>query len=97
MKILTHKARDGRYTAVLVPDDVSDTQTEAAKGVVLGPPDLGSLNLPTALEVRLHNELYHRGLLTRKDLITKQPEVFAALQAALRVDAAAILNLYNEG
>lgn len=96
MREVVHTLRDGRKQKVLIPDNAPDSH--AAMGVLVGPPDLDALQLPTALEVRLHNELFNRGLFTRKDVQKRPQEVFAALQSALRVDVAAIANLYpSEG
>lgn len=93
MKQAINNLRDGRKQVVLIPDGAPDSH--AKMGVLVGPPDLDVLQLPIAIEVRLHNELYNRGLLTRKDVQKRPQELFAALQAALRVDVAAIANLYS--
>lgn len=63
---------------------------------IKGPPPLDSLKLPRTLMVRLHNELFVRGLVTAEDVRRRPAEVVAALQAAYRVDASAIYNLYNK-
>lgn len=82
---------DGRRWTVLVPPG---READASMGIVVGPPDLGALGLPAPVALRLHNELQGRGLLNSSDLRGKQPDIFAALQAAYRVDVAAVLNLY---
>lgn len=87
-----HVSADGRFWAVLVPEGHED---EAAYGVQLGPPDLSSLGLPEAQAVRLHNELYNRGILSERDARRRTAEVAAALAAALRVDVQAIMALYR--
>ncbi len=84
----------GRRWAVLVPEG---RQAEAALGVPVGPPDLSGLGLPEAVMVRLHNELHDRGILTERESRRRVPEVFAALQAAYRVDVAAVVSLYGGG
>lgn len=81
---------DGRHKVVLLPESSEDYE----KGVPIGPPSLLELNLPPEIEVRLNNELYHRGILSAKDALRKRPEVIAALQAALRIDAEKILEMY---
>lgn len=83
----------GNKTKVVIPADAPDS--DAPKGIVIGPPDLDSLGLPRSIEVRLNNELFARGLLRRADVMKRPQEVFAALQAALRVDVAAVTNLYE--
>lgn len=79
---------------VIVPDEVPQDMWKY--GIVIGPPSLESLKLPSSIEVRLHNELYNRGFITAKDLRRRMPEVTAALQAALSIDAQTIMQLYVE-
>ena len=78
---------------VIVPDDASENMWQY--GVLVGPPDLGMLNLPEEIEVRLNNELFNRGLITKQDLRKRGAEVIAALQAALKIDAQRIVELYT--
>lgn len=94
MKQVVYTAKDGRRSVVLIPDGAKDCKEEAAKGLLVGPPALDDLGLPSGVELALHNELYDRRLLTAADVRKRPQEVFAALQAALRVDVAAITNLY---
>lgn len=95
MRRVTHVDVAGRKSLVEVPDNAPDSH--AAYGVRVGPPSLESLGLPLALEVRLHNQLYDRGLLSLKQIRGRGQEIFAALQAAFRTDTATITNLYKEG
>lgn len=84
----------GRKYKVLVPDDAAEELWQY--GVVIGPPDLSRLGLPPSIEVRLHQELYVRGLITKVDVQRRGSELVAALQAALKVDAQLIATLYEE-
>lgn len=84
----------GRKTVRVVPEG-APTPTWSA-GVAVGPPDLRSLDLPEEVATRLHNELFNRGIIRRGDARTHRSEVHAALMAALRVDAEAIISLYEE-
>ena len=92
MKTLVYTDSKTRKTWVNLPDNAPDSH--ASKGIPIGPPSLSSLNLPVDIEVRLHNELFNRGILTAKDARRRQVEIFAALQSALRVDTTRIQNLY---
>lgn len=83
---------EGRWWATLVPIGHED---EAPMGIPIGPPDASPLGLLPAQEIRLHNQLFHRGLLTAKDLKGRGREVFAAVQSALQVDVAAVTGLYR--
>lgn len=78
---------------VELPDHAPDS--DAHLGILVGPPYLESLNLSDAVRVRLNNELYARGLFTKNDVKSRTSEVFAALQAAFKVDVARLLNLYE--
>ncbi len=83
---------EGRHHAVMLPDDVPDA--EAAKGVPLGPPILSSLGLTKEQELRLHNQLFSRGLYGAKDVRARRVDVTAALMSALKVDTERIVQLY---
>lgn len=93
LRAIEYIDHDGRLWARGLPDDVPDSQAKV--GVPLGPPPLTSLGLPKQIEIRLHNQLYNRHILTERDARTRFNEVRAALQAALGVDAAAILAVYS--
>lgn len=80
---------DGRMYVVQVPDD----ELDYSRGLVVGPPDLDVLELPQDITDRLHNELFVRGLITKKRL--QREQVFAALQAALQVSTEKIIALYR--
>lgn len=77
---------------MLLPDDAD--ATDAPLGVPIGPPPLDDLGLPEDTAVRLHNELYARGVLTIDDARRHRADLVAALMAALRVDAETIYNIY---
>jgi hypothetical protein len=83
---------DGLWWVVRVPQG---EEANAHMGIPVGPPDVSSLDLPEAVAKRLHNELFRRRLLTARDLRGRGVEVVAALQAAYRVDAAAVTALYR--
>ena len=82
----------GYTRRVLLPDDASDS--DAALGVPLGPPDLDPLGLPIPLERRLNRELVNRGLFTYNDVLKHPGELKAAWQAALGVDSSRLMSLY---
>jgi hypothetical protein len=71
-------------------------EDEAQFGIELGPPDVSGLELPEAILIKLHNELFNRGLITWLDVRQRPQEVQAALQAALKIDTGAIMSLYRE-
>lgn len=92
LRKVTLTDQDGRLKIVLLPMRALDE--EASRGIPLGPPILEELGLPLETEVRLNNELFHRGIITAADAQRRRPEVIAALQAALKVDAGRIVELY---
>lgn len=83
---------EGRKKVVLLPVDAPEE--EAEKGIPLGPPSLAELNLPTEIEVRLSNELFHRGIILPNDALRKRGEIQMALQAAFRIDVDSIVTQY---
>jgi len=82
----------GLWWVVMVPEG---REQAAHMGIPVGPPDLSTLELPPEVAARLHNELFRRGLLTKRDLRGRGMEVFAALQAAYKVDTTAVTTLYQ--
>jgi len=84
----------GRYWLVELPDNVPDTDAEY--GIILYPVDLSSLGLPIEIEVRLHNQLYHRGIRSGPEARLRQSDISTAIRTALRVDALRIIKLYED-
>lgn len=95
MRQTTYTDQDGLTYTVELPDGVEDS--EAARGILIGPPDVRDLNLSDALAKRLHNQLVARGLFTYTDVLKRggMNAILAAWQAALRIDAAEIMKLYT--
>lgn len=93
LREVTHEDRKGRLWIVLIPELASDR--DASMGIPVGPPSLDSLGLPDELATRLHNQLYHRHLITAADLRGRRNDVTAALFAACKVDTQKIVDLYN--
>lgn len=82
----------GRKWAVLLP---SDDTSDPTIGIPYGPPDFSVLGLPEETAIRLHNQLFSRGILTKQDLKGKHKEIFAAIQAAFKVDVATVTGIYD--
>ena len=89
---VTYVDPDGRQFVVLVPEG---KEQWPELGIPVGPPDLTSLNLPLATEVRLNNQLFNRGLLTLDDVRRHTDQVTAAIQATFKVDVASVTALYR--
>jgi len=84
---------DGRKFLIGLPEGVEDVNL----GINFGPPDIMDiLELPEPIATRLHNQLFNRGLLNLKELQRRPAEVQAALQSALRLDAARIITAFSE-
>lgn len=84
---------DGDFYHVMVPND--ELEDNYSRGLIVGPPSLDELELPEEIRARLHHELFVRGLITRKDIIKRRSEIFAALQAALAIDSDRVMECYN--
>lgn len=91
---VTYKDALGRLSKVQIPSNAPDS--DARYGIPIGPPDISSLNLSPDVEVKLNNELFHRGLFTEKDVSSRRMDVLAALQRALAVDVGKLIDLYRE-
>lgn len=85
--------RLGRKTLVILPDDAPDG--DAYMGVPIGPPSLDALGLPSKVQTRLHNELFHRQIFSIRDAKQRPNDITGALMAALKLDAATIMSIYS--
>ena len=83
---------EGRKWMVKVPKGHED---QAQYGIPVGPPDLSDLDLPHMIGIKLHNQLFHRGLFTAQHLRGRHKEVQAAIQGALKLDVAAVTAQYR--
>lgn len=92
-KFVTYEDPEGRKWRRQVPQDAEEW--EAVRGIPAGPPDVRELDLPYAIGIRLHNELFNRGLWDMHELRRRRPELDAALRAALRLDTQRLEQLYS--
>jgi len=93
MRELSHEDAEGRLWRVRIPDHAPDS--DATMGVIVGPPPMDELGLPEEIAIRLHNQLYHRGLFTLKDVERRKGDVVGALHATLKVDVQRIVDIYK--
>lgn len=94
-RITSYMDAQGRRWAVSLPDNAPES--DASRGFLIGPPSLEALGLPVEVEVRLHNELFDRQLLTASDAKARRLDIFGALQTTFKVDTQRIVDLYSEG
>ncbi len=85
---------DGFMWRVLIP---AKDREHPERGIVLGPPGLEDMGFPDDLRRLLHNQLYTRGLITASDLKGRNQEVFAAIQAAVKVNFQKVTGAYFVG
>lgn len=88
MKQVTYTDSKGKKYEVKLPDNVPDS--EASKGIVIGPPNL-QLDLPLELDVRLHNQLHSRGILTLSDALKSRQNLYNALLVTFSTDVDSII------
>lgn len=93
LRRVEYKDPEGRRHIRLLPPGAPDS--DAAIGIEYGPPPLSVLGLPGEVELRLHNELFVRGLFTYREVAQRPQEVQAALAAAYRVDALGVVDVYR--
>lgn len=84
---------DGLKWLVLIPED---DKAHPERGIPVGPPDFRFLELSPDIHKRLHNGMYDRGLIRYSDIKGRgRDQVFAAVQAAYRVDVARVTEAYG--
>lgn len=81
----------GRSYYVLVPD----AETNVARGIVTGPPDLSELNLPPDVEATLHQELFGRGIKNKRIAVKRRQAIYEALQASFAVCVDKVVECYD--
>lgn len=84
---------EGRLWLMEIPTNAPDS--DAGFGIAVSPVDLAPLGLPLSMEVRLHNQLFHRGIRSAAEARARQQDIAAAIRTALRVDAHRIIDLYE--
>jgi len=95
MKQVEYTDERGRKYLVTLPDNVPDS--EADKGVLIGPPDVAdALGLHEPLATRIHNELFTNKL-WNVHIVRKQPKLlFGILQRVLKIDVHRLMSAYME-
>ena len=98
MKVVDYTDEQGAKWRVRVPDDMAPD--EYHEGIPIGPPDIIETMMQRGWNeeaaIRLHNALFDRGIITKKDVLRIR-DVQAALMAALKTDAQTIQTLYLLG
>ncbi len=93
MKQASYKDEQGRQFATWLPESADDGDAEI--GIPLGPPSLEALHLPEELEIRLHNQLFARGIFTHAQAKANKLNVQGAMQAVLKLDVLHIIEIYR--
>ena len=93
MKQGSYTDSQGRKFATWLPEDANDVDAEL--GIPLGPPNLEGLGLPEELEIRLHNQLFARGIFTLAQAERNKLNVQGAMQAVLKLDVLHIVEIYR--
>lgn len=94
MRETTYTDEQGRKWWVLLPDGVPDS--EASRGIPIGPPSVDPLGLPVTIATRLHNELYIRRIFTYEQAVKMQGDINVAIRAALRAETDRVISLYAD-
>ena len=95
MKQVEYIDERGRKYLVSLPANVPDS--EADKGILIGPPDVvDALGLYEPLATRLHNELFANKLWNVHE-VRKQPQLlFSIFQRVLKADVHRLMSAYME-
>lgn len=72
-----------------------DGEINPEHGLFIGPPFLDDLDLPEDVQIKLHNELFERGIITLQDAIKNRTAVEQAIRVALRLSVEKILGVYH--
>ncbi len=95
MRQVDYEDDRGRKYRVNLPHGVPES--EAEKGVPVGPPDVvDELGLPEPFATRLHNNLFRHQLWTIKEVRKKPKTLFNALQVTMKTDVHALMAAYMD-
>ncbi len=94
MREVIHIDKDGRKSAVRIPDSASESESQM--GILIGPPSLEALGLPQEVEVRLHNQLFERRLFTLEDVRRRHGQLMAAMLAAFKPEVSSLVKIYMQ-
>jgi len=93
MKKVTYTDERGRKYLVRLADDIPDS--EAHKGIPIGPPDIADvLGLPEPFATKLHNTLFDRKLWSIKEVKQQKDCLRGVMQAVLQIDVHTLHNAY---
>jgi hypothetical protein len=92
--IVTDTDELGRKTNYIVPDGAP--KSTWSQGILMGPPDLSELGLPEEVAIKLHNELFNRGLVSKRDIRQRRQDIMMSFAAAMRFEVERIIQLYEE-
>lgn len=84
----------GRRWVALLPAELPDDM--ASMGLQKGPVSLEPLGLPLHYEVKLHNELVQRGVLTWDDAKRNPGELEGAVRSVIRAGGREIREIFRE-
>jgi len=95
MRQVDYEDERGRKYRVMLPWEVPES--EAHKGVPIGPPDVvDELGLPEPFATNLHNQLFNQQL-WNINIIRKRPNIlFGVLQRVLKVDVHRLMEAYGQ-
>lgn len=95
MRQVDYEDERGRKYRVKLPHGVPES--EAEKGVPVGPPDVvDELGLPEPFATRLHNMLFKHQLWTINEVRKKPKTLFNALQVAMKTDVNGLMAAYMD-
>lgn len=95
MREVDYQDERGRKYRVGLPEGVPDS--EADKGVPIGPPDVvDELGLPDVFATRLHNALFKHELWNVNIVRGKPKILFSILQQTLKVDVQLIMEAFRK-
>lgn len=93
---LTHYMdEEGRKWRTLIPEGMPETEQQARMGIPAGPVSTDTLGWPPELQVRLHNQLFDRGIWGPREAVSRPQDVQGAIIAALKTDVQRVLSLYR--
>lgn len=94
MRIVDYTDERGRKYSVRLPDGAPDS--EAEKGIPVGPPDVVDyLGLPEPMATEIHNKLFDYKLFSAKDVARNPTQLHSIIQSTLKLCVARVMDAYR--
>jgi hypothetical protein len=94
MRVVDYTDERGRKYSVKLPPGAPDS--EAEKGIPIGPPDVvDALGLPEPMATEIHNKLFEHKIFTAKDAARNPQKLHSVIQSTFKLCTARMMEAFR--